>query len=137
VGERTARVLLLTDSNSRIPVTIQPSGQRALLMGDNTAGADPRFHRGARGRAPRRPGRDLGRWRGVSGGPGGRRGGRDDRRAAARRLAADYARLQFLRVMRSHPGIEAIPALIGRPGPSEEATRMRGPMRNRSAIAPR
>jgi rod shape-determining protein MreC len=36
VGERTARVLLLTDSNSRIPVTIQPSGQQALLMGDNS-----------------------------------------------------------------------------------------------------
>jgi rod shape-determining protein MreC len=30
VGERTSRVLLLTDSNSRIPVTIQPSGQQAL-----------------------------------------------------------------------------------------------------------
>jgi rod shape-determining protein MreC len=28
--------MLLTDSNSRIPVTIQPSGQQALLMGDNT-----------------------------------------------------------------------------------------------------
>jgi cell shape-determining protein MreC len=63
VGERTARVLLLTDSNSRIPVTIQPSGQQALLMGDNSPDADPRFHRGARGREPRRPHRHVRRRR--------------------------------------------------------------------------
>ncbi|MGB3408973.1 MAG: rod shape-determining protein MreC [Jannaschia sp.] len=37
VGERTARVILLTDGNSRIPVTIQPSGKRAILAGDTTA----------------------------------------------------------------------------------------------------
>jgi rod shape-determining protein MreC len=37
LGENTARVVLLTDSNSRLPVTIQPSGQRAILSGDNTA----------------------------------------------------------------------------------------------------
>ncbi len=36
VGRNTARVILLTDSNSRIPVTIQPSGQRAILSGDNS-----------------------------------------------------------------------------------------------------
>lgn len=36
VGERTSRVILLTDSNSRIPVQIQPSGQKAILTGDNT-----------------------------------------------------------------------------------------------------
>ncbi len=36
VGSRTARVILVTDSNSRIPVTVQPSGQRALLSGDNS-----------------------------------------------------------------------------------------------------
>jgi rod shape-determining protein MreC len=37
VGQQTSRVILLTDSNSRIPVTIQPSGQRAMLAGDNSA----------------------------------------------------------------------------------------------------
>ena len=31
VGENTARVILLTDSASRIPAIIQPSGQRALV----------------------------------------------------------------------------------------------------------
>jgi rod shape-determining protein MreC len=37
VGEKTARVLLLTDLNSRIPVVLQPSGQKAILSGDNSA----------------------------------------------------------------------------------------------------
>ncbi|MDH5452526.1 MAG: rod shape-determining protein MreC, partial [Paracoccaceae bacterium] len=37
VGNTTSRVILLTDASSRIPVTIQPSGQRAMLVGDNTA----------------------------------------------------------------------------------------------------
>ncbi|WP_308915717.1 rod shape-determining protein MreC [Jannaschia sp. LMIT008] len=37
VGDRTARVLLLTDGNSRIPVTVKPSGLRAILSGDTTA----------------------------------------------------------------------------------------------------
>jgi rod shape-determining protein MreC len=37
VGQNTSRVILLTDTNSRIPVTVQPSGQRAILVGDNEA----------------------------------------------------------------------------------------------------
>lgn len=36
VGNNTSRVILLTDSNSRLPVTITDSGQRAILSGDNT-----------------------------------------------------------------------------------------------------
>jgi rod shape-determining protein MreC len=36
VGERSARVLLLTDLNSRIPVMVGQSGERAILAGDNT-----------------------------------------------------------------------------------------------------
>ncbi len=35
VGERSARVILLSDGSSRVPATIQPSGQRALVTGDN------------------------------------------------------------------------------------------------------
>lgn len=31
VGDNSARVILLTDTSSRIPVTVQPSGQRALI----------------------------------------------------------------------------------------------------------
>jgi rod shape-determining protein MreC len=36
VGDRTARVLLLTDLNSRVPVTIESSRERAVLAGDNS-----------------------------------------------------------------------------------------------------
>lgn len=36
VGESSARVIFLTDNNSRIPVTIKPSNQKAILSGDNT-----------------------------------------------------------------------------------------------------
>jgi rod shape-determining protein MreC len=37
VGERSARVLLLTDINSRIPAVIADSRYRGILAGDNTA----------------------------------------------------------------------------------------------------
>lgn len=36
VGENSSRVLFLTDSSSRIPVEVTPSGQKAILAGDNT-----------------------------------------------------------------------------------------------------
>lgn len=35
VGERSSRVLLITDLNSRIPVVIESSRERAILAGDN------------------------------------------------------------------------------------------------------
>jgi rod shape-determining protein MreC len=41
VGNRSARVLLLTDMNSRIPVTLENSRARAILVGNN--GARPRL----------------------------------------------------------------------------------------------
>ena len=37
VGSDTSRVILLTDASSAIPATIQPSGQTALITGDNTS----------------------------------------------------------------------------------------------------
>ncbi len=37
VGERSARILLITDLNSRIPVVIESSRERAVLAGDNSA----------------------------------------------------------------------------------------------------
>ncbi|MEY3005516.1 MAG: hypothetical protein RLZZ491_2692 [Pseudomonadota bacterium] len=119
VGERTSRVLLLTDSNSRIPVTIQPSGQQALLMGDNTQAPALDFIE-----APEdiRPGDRI-----VTSGddglfPPGLLVGQvvetTDRILRAR-LAADMSRLNFLRVMRSHPGttLSDPGALIGPPWP--------------------
>ncbi|GKY88389.1 rod shape-determining protein MreC [Sinisalibacter aestuarii] len=104
VGDQTARVILLTDSSSRIPVTIQPSGQTALLHGDNTGTPPLEFIENV---DEVRPGDRV-----VSSGDGGvfpagllvgevARG--SDRRLRVR-LAADYQRLQFLRVLRSHPG---------------------------------
>ena len=35
-GDKTARVLLLTDVNSRLPILIEGSNQKAILAGDNT-----------------------------------------------------------------------------------------------------
>lgn len=37
VGERTTRVLLITDLNSKIPVTVGTRAERAVLAGDNSA----------------------------------------------------------------------------------------------------
>jgi len=103
VGERTARVILLTDSNSRIPVTIQPSGQRAILAGDNTAAPAIEFLE-----TPDlvRPGDRV-----VSSGdggvfPAGLLVGQVAQGPAGRLrvlLSADYGRLDFLRVLRARP----------------------------------
>jgi rod shape-determining protein MreC len=122
VGERTSRVLLLTDSNSRIPVTIQPSGQQALLMGDNSpnplldfveapediSAGDRIVTSGDGGLFP--PGLLVGQVIETT-----------DGRLRAR-LAADLVRLQFLRVMRSHPGtsLDDPGSLIGPPWPLPE-----------------
>ena len=101
VGEKTSRVLLLTDTNSRIPVTIQPSGQHAIASGDNTVWPLLEFIE-----KPElvRPGDRI-----VSSGDGGvfPAGlvvgvvvtGPDGRLRA--RMSADYERLEFLRVLRT------------------------------------
>ncbi len=107
VGQSTSRVLLLTDPGSRIPVVIQPSGQRAILQGDTSIAPVLDFIE-----APDqvRPGDRV-----VSSGDGGvfPAGllvgqvvlGTDERLRL--RLSADYERLEFLRVLRSSPA-EAI-----------------------------
>jgi rod shape-determining protein MreC len=103
VGQNTSRVMLLTDTSSRIPVTIQPSGERAILAGDNTLSPPMEFLEDA---ALLRPGDRV-----VSSGDGGVFPadllvgqvalGTDGRLRV--RLAADYQRLEFLRVLRSQP----------------------------------
>ena len=50
VGTRSARVLLATDMNSRIPVTLEGSRARAMMMGTN--GARPRLQHWAEGSRP-------------------------------------------------------------------------------------
>jgi rod shape-determining protein MreC len=125
VGEATSRVILLTDSNSRVPVTIQPSGQRAMLMGDNSALPVLEFIE-----YPEqvRPGDRIVSSAEGSVFPAGLLVGQvvmgTDRRLRAS-LAADYARLEFLRVLRSHgpgqisaPGGLVVPdTFIGPPKP--------------------
>ncbi|MFN7223322.1 MAG: rod shape-determining protein MreC [Paracoccaceae bacterium] len=102
VGARTSRVILLTDTNSRIPVTVQPSGQKALLSGDNTPLPPLEFLEKA---DEVRPGDRV-----VSSGDGGMFPAGllvgqvvlgNDRRLRVS-LSADYQRLEFLRVLRSH-----------------------------------
>lgn len=102
VAQNTARVILLTDANSRIPATIQPSGQRAIVAGDNSAAppidflenpdlvrpGDRVISSGDGGVFP--AGLLIGQ---VAADPGGR---------LRVRLAADYERLKFLRVLRHH-----------------------------------
>lgn len=126
VGARTARVVLLTDSASSIPVTIQPSGQKVLLSGDNTALPriafleDPDLVR---------PGDRV-----VSSGdggifPAGILVGQVARGADQRfrvRLAADYGRLEFLRVLR-YGGPEAISDTGGLVGATAALDPVQGP----------
>jgi len=102
VGSRSSRVLLLTDSNSRIPITILPSGPRALLAGDNTPApaielldkpdlvrpGDRVISSGDGGVFP--AGLLIGQ---ITETPNGR---------LRVLLAADYERLEFLRVIRLH-----------------------------------
>jgi rod shape-determining protein MreC len=114
VGNQTARVILLNDSSSRIPVTVQPSGQPALLRGDNTSQPPLEFIENP---DEVRPGDRV-----VSSGDGGLFPAgllvgevvRSPDRRLRVRLAADYGRLEFLRVLRSHQGerIEDAGALI-------------------------
>lgn len=103
VGSRTARVVLLTDTASAVPVIVQPSGQRAMLIGDNSAYPVLEF---VESPDDLRPGDRV-----ISsddGGvfPAGLLVGEvvitRDRRLRVR-IAADYGRLEFLRVLRSRP----------------------------------
>ncbi|SFP08279.1 rod shape-determining protein MreC [Tranquillimonas alkanivorans] len=131
VGATSSRVILLTDSNSRIPVTIQPSGQQAILAGDNSKLPPIDFLE-----SPElvRPGDRV-----VSSGDGGvfpagllvGQVALDAERRLRVRLAADYERLEFLRVLRSHrteavddPGTLVVPdrrdTLAGAPGGGED-----------------
>ncbi|MDG1431975.1 MAG: rod shape-determining protein MreC [Paracoccaceae bacterium] len=103
LGQETSRVLLLTDANSRLPITIQPSGQTAILFGDNSPTPLIDFLE-----KPElvRPGDRV-----VTSGDGGvfpadllvgqLIESRDGRYHV--RLAADFERLAFLRVLRGVP----------------------------------
>ncbi len=103
VGESTSRVILVTDTSSNIAVTIQPSGQRAILSGDNTINPVLQFIEDP---DQVKPGDRV-----VTSGDGGvfpadllvgqLARGTDGRLRT--RLSADLERLEFLRVLRSQP----------------------------------
>jgi rod shape-determining protein MreC len=115
VANSTSRVVLLTDSNSRIPVTIQPSGLKAIMSGTNglypvidfletpeLVNPGDRVVSSGDGKVfP--PGILAGQ---IVQGPGGR---------LLVKLAADYQRLEFLRVLRAVPteAIDVSDELIG------------------------
>lgn len=122
VGRSVSRVILLTDANSRVPVTVQPSGQKAILSGDNTPLPPLEF---VEKTDLVRPGDRV-----VTSGDGGvfPAGllvgqvvqGADRRLRVA--PSADYLRLEFLRVLRSHeaeqivdPGTLLLPSLTEAP----------------------
>ncbi|MEM9049562.1 MAG: rod shape-determining protein MreC [Pseudomonadota bacterium] len=103
VGNRTARIILLTDASSRLPVVLRPSGLRAILSGDNTAMPRLEFLEAADAIDPG----DRVVTSGDGGvlppdllvgevvlGPGG---------SLKVRLAADYRRLEFVRVLQPPP----------------------------------
>ena len=101
VGAKSSSVILLTDASSRIPATIEPSGQSVLIVGDNTLAPPIDFIENPELVRPGDrivssgdgkvfpPGLLIGQ---VAKDPGGR---------LRVRLAADYERLKFLRVLRS------------------------------------
>jgi len=111
IGEHATRLLLLTDFSSRVPVTVQPSGRRAILAGDGTAvprlefienpdevkPGDPVRTSGDGGVFP--PDLPVGRLIALPGG------------AWRVALNADYARLEFVRLLRYAPDTR-----IDRPG---------------------
>lgn len=102
VGRKTSRVILLTDPTSRLPVTIEPGGQHALLTGDNSPFPYLDFIERPEDVRPS----DRVSTSGDGGVfPSGFLVGHVVRGSDGRlraRLAADYGRLHFLRVLRSH-----------------------------------
>tara|TARA_B110000261_G_scaffold11650_1_gene11762 strand:+ start:733 stop:1614 length:882 start_codon:yes stop_codon:yes gene_type:complete len=117
VGERTSRVVLLSDTASRVAVTIESNGQTALLVGDNTSNPlidfleDPETVR---------PGDRV--MTSGDGGvfPPGILVGQVTQTQSGRlrvRLAADMRRLEFLLVIRHKPldTISTPASLVGAP----------------------
>ncbi|MEL6618014.1 MAG: rod shape-determining protein MreC [Pseudomonadota bacterium] len=107
VAQNTARVIMVTDASSRVPAIVQPSGQKAIVAGDNSAAPPIDFIENP---DLVRPGDRV-----VTSGDGGvfppglliGQLALDPNGRLRVRLAADYERLEFLRVLR-HYGSEPV-----------------------------
>lgn len=121
-GERASRVLLLTDLNSRIPVLLETSRERAVLAGDN--GPRPRLLYLPSRREPAKPGERV-----VTSGHGGvfppgipigqTVAGEDGAVRVA--LYADFDRLEFLRLVDT-----GLAHTLSEPIPGPQRARQRG-----------
>ncbi|AVO37628.1 rod shape-determining protein MreC [Pukyongiella litopenaei] len=102
VGKTTSRVILLTDPVSAVPAQIRPSGQTAMIIGDNSATPIVDFLENL---DLVRPGDRV-----ISSGDGGvfpaglliGSVAADPSGRLRVRLAADFERLEYLRVLRHH-----------------------------------
>jgi rod shape-determining protein MreC len=128
VGERSSRLVFLTDINSRVPVTVQPSGQRAIAAGDNTVVPLLEFVENS---DQIQPGDRV--FTSGSGGlfPSDLLVGQVAQAADGRlriRLAADYRRLEFIRILRQKtpPALDNSGGLVG-PRLPDELSRDTGP----------
>ncbi|MCY4151758.1 MAG: rod shape-determining protein MreC [Aestuariivita sp.] len=100
VGETSSRVILLTDATSSIPAIIQPSGQTTLINGDNSLAPQLKF---VEDTSLVRPGDRV-----VTSSDGGifppnlliGQVATDTAGGLRVRLAADFERLKFLRLLR-------------------------------------
>tara|TARA_B100001057_G_scaffold150349_1_gene150265 strand:- start:562 stop:1464 length:903 start_codon:yes stop_codon:yes gene_type:complete len=104
IGSTSSRVMLLTDASSRVPIVVQPSGQEALVSGDNTLNPLIEFLKDT---SLVRPGDRI-----VTSGRSGTLPpdlliGQlvlDPHKRLRVKLAADYERLKFVRVLRDQSG---------------------------------
>jgi rod shape-determining protein MreC len=103
VGTSSSRVLFVTDTSSNIPVLIKPSNQRAILSGDNSLQPPLLF---IESQLQIQPGDRI-----VTSGDGGvfpadllvGQVSLDSENQLRAQLAADFRRLEFLRVIRYSP----------------------------------
>lgn len=111
VGERATRLLMLTDFSSRVPVIVLPAGKRAILTGDGTPNPVLQFLESVERVKPGDQIETSG-----DGGvfppnlPVGRLIATGNQRWRVS-LAADYSRLEFVRLLRYAPDTR-----INRPG---------------------
>ncbi len=120
VGERTSRVLFLSDVNSAVPVVIVPAGRRAILRGDNTVVPPLDF-------LDSQAGVQAGS-RVMTSGDGGVFPADiligqvvvDPQGRYRVRLAADYENLEFIRILQTTPRekIEGLGEVVGTPVPA-------------------